>query len=254
MTSLRRTAALALTLSTLPALAQDGQSKVLVAQCTAGQGCACVLGATTMEETAVLLGVAPPPEGYVLLSTGETLSFDPRGLDALHRAHGGDGDCEIDLFPDEPAGEAIVPRDGLWAAEVRDVAFSQCNPMMERMLTASGALNRPPESRRLAWGGRFDPSVLDLYADPGHRTVWRPAGPNGWTGSIFEESACDGDTCSGVGVEAEMRIASPTHIRSSTVLDISSMVPDAGGMAEMAAMGLAACEVTMSFDIRHMGD
>ena len=248
----------AASLAAAPIVAQEAQQKVLVAQCEAGQGCACATGTTTLEETAVLLGVETPPAGHVLLNTADGLSFDPRGLDNLHRAYGGQGVCQIDLFPAEEeqpisAGD-IVPMDGLWAATILDVQFSQCNPMIETMLQSSGALNQAPESRRLNWNGRFDPNTMNMFAEEGQQSEWAQVGPNSWTGQIFDEGSCSGDACSGVSVDTNMTITSPTRIEATTLLNISSMMPDTGGMAEMAALGLADCDIRMFFNINRVGE
>ncbi|WP_146186111.1 hypothetical protein [Pontivivens insulae] len=242
----------------LPAAAMaQNEQKMLYAQCSAGQGCECQLSNVTLTEAAVLLAVPRPQGEFTLVREGNALTLDPRSIDDLHRSYGGSGQCEIDLFPNEPDGGSggIVPRDGLWQIALDDVQLTQCNPMVSQMLTASGVLNQPPQSHRIEWGGEFDPRQLDRMNEPGQRIEWRRSGPNSFTGEIFEVNTCQGaDPCTDTSVDVSATITSPTTIRSETVLSLLTMMGDAGGMAEMQALGLASCRARMMFDMTHQSD
>lgn len=266
------TAATALGLAPLAALA-DGPAPVLY--CTPGEGCA--VGEARISETdaGVLYGqpVTSGQVSIVYVVGSRKSSLVPMAPEAVHQTYGGTGPMDplvflpgetrnedaivvfapgdegqelaINLFPDAADG-GIVPRDGLWRVTSREQSFANCPAQMETMLRGSGMIDAQSETHRLAWGGRFDPSVLDFMNADGQQVTWEKTGPNGFEGELFEVTSGPGKVAADVGME----ITSPTQINSHVDLFIGALM----GGEELAALGLSNCKVFMTFDVQHISD
>ena len=177
------------------------------------------------------------------------LSFDPSGTDPIDvfapqdKEQGG----IINLFPEAGgAGDGLVPRDGLWRIKSRDQTFTNCPAEMVTMLRGSGMIDAQSDTHRLAWGGRFDPGVLDFMNADGQEISWHRTGPNSFEGNLFEIASGPAKVFADVGME----ITSPTQIDTFTDLFIGALM----GVEELAELGLSNCKVYMTFDMQHISD
>lgn len=274
--------AAALCLAPLAALA-DGPVPVLL--CNPGEGCAQGFGNISETDAGILYGenVTPGGVAIVYIEGQRAGSFVPMAPDAIHQAYGGSGrmpalhvlptstpeeivlsfdpsgtdpidvfapqDKEqggiINLFPEAVDGE-IVPRDGLWQVTSRDQSFTNCPAEMEAMLRGSGMIDAQSETHRLAWGGRFDPSVLNFMNADGQEISWHRTGPNSFEGNLFEVASGPANVFADVGME----IISPTQIDTFTDLFIGALM----GVEELAELGLSNCKVYMTFDMQYISD
>lgn len=284
-TSMRKMAtftAMALGLAPLAAMA-DGPIPVLL--CAPGEGCTQGFGKISETDTGVLFGqtVTPGQVAVVYIEGSRRGTLVSMAPEAVHQAYGGTGSMEalhllpgnspdelvlsfdkegvapievfapqdkaqervINLFPDAVDGE-IVPRDGLWQVTSRDQSFTNCPAEMEAMLRGSGMIDAQSETHRLAWGGRFDPSVLDFMNGDGQQITWDQTGPNNFEGELFDVTSGPGKVAADVGME----ITSPTQIDSHVDLFIGALM----GGEELAALGLSNCKVYMTFDVQHVSD
>lgn len=261
----------------------DGPIPVLL--CTPGGGCSQGFGKISETETGVLYGqsVTPGQVAVVYIEGNSNGSLVGMAPDAVHSAYGGTGlmsplhllpgsspnelvlsfdrdsaapievfapknktqDGVINLFPDAVDGE-LVPRDGLWQVTSRDQTFTNCPAEMEAMLRGSGMIDAQSETHRLAWGGRFEPSVLNFMNGDGQQITWERSGPNSFEGQLFEVASGPGK----VGADVGMEITSPRQINSYVDLFIGAMM----GGEELAALGLSNCKVYMTFDVQHVSD
>lgn len=284
-TSMRKMAtftAMALGLAPLAAMA-DGPIPVLL--CAPGEGCTQGFGKISETDTGVLFGqtVTPGQVAVVYIEGSRRGTLVSMAPEAVHQAYGGTGSMErlhllpgsspdemvlsfdqegvapievfapqdkaqervINLFPDAVDGE-IMPRDGLWQVTSRDQSFTDCPVEMEAMLRGSGMIDAQSETYRLAWGGRFDPSVLNFMNGDGQQITWDQTGPNNFEGELFDVTSGPGKVAADVGME----ITSPTQIDSHVDLFIGALM----GGEELAALGLSNCKVYMTFDVQHVSD
>jgi len=274
--------ATALALAPIAALA-DGPIPVLL--CAPGEGCTQGFGKISETDTGVLYGqsITPGQVAVVYIEGSRRGSLVSMAPEAVHQAYGGTGSMDalhllpgnspdelvlsfdkdgtepievfapqdkaqeniINLFPEAIDGD-IVPRDGLWRVTSRDQSFTNCPAEMEAMLRGSGMIDAQSETHRLAWGGRFDPSVLNFMNGDGQQITWERKGPNSFAGELFEVTSGPGKVAADVGMD----ITSPTQINSHVDLFIGALM----GGEELAALGLSNCKVYMTFDVQHVSD
>jgi hypothetical protein len=91
----------------------------------------------------------------------------------------------IVLFPDE----AILPRSGLWRAEIGPTQMTGCPAMMRDAFPVSaGALpGMTGGTRRMTFADPFHPDTLDMSRTAGVR--WAAAGANRWTSTDLAADA-----------------------------------------------------------------
>lgn len=234
--------------------------KMLLADCTQGQGCACAISNVNIGEASVLLGVPVPPgnyDDYVILRDGNNLSFETKTIDVLHRDFGGQGACAINPLPNAPAADpaddgGLVPLDGVWQIRSTGAEFNQCHPMIEEAVRGSGALTQNGASRRINWGGRFDPSQIEFDNVDGQAVVWTQTGPASFEGAMGDQQNCSGAGCSGLSVMMSVELTSPTTIAAQSVFDMGALMPDSAGM--VALPGMSDCRVKMDFAVERVSE
>jgi hypothetical protein len=254
----------ALLLVAAPAHAQNGvplaAPKLVYADCTEGEGCACAASAVNLGEAALLLGVPVPPgpfDAYVILRDGDRLQFEPSSLDDLHNRYGGQGACAINLFPATEAGVALeddelVPRDGVWQVSTIGAKFSQCNPTIETMVRSSGVLNTTGASKRINWNQKFDPAKIEFGNADGQLMNWNQVHPMSYEGTLIEVETCQG--CNPFTAEMSVEITSATKIKGQSRTNMAALFPDEETRASMASLGIGACQVTTDFALKHISD
>jgi len=225
-------AGLALLLSTSFATAQE---KVVVATCTSGEGCDCLLSDVTIEEARILLGEGPPPGVEPLLvQTSDGFVWSHVTASDLDLVLGGNGECELALFP------AIEPKDGLWRGTVASQNVSGCPAGLEsRLVPPLGGVN---ETRRMEWGGVFRP---DLISHPGDTPIqWTKITEDRYRGTMPMPATDQ------VRLSAEWisEIKDPEYVRSDLDVAIASAASGA------AMIGLANCKIHVVVEFRRIGD
>ncbi len=161
---------------------------------------------------------------------------------------------EIALFHPAPAGDQDaaglpVPRDGIWAITPREVTSDGCNPALAEGIRAGAMAATPGSERRIAWGGVARPEPIGFLNGSGAPMAWQRTDAQSFEGRLLDATRPEAT------VTADMRLTfhSPTQIDVASRLDLRSLM---GGIAEaqLAAMGLSGCRITMYFDLKHARD
>ncbi len=251
----------------LPALAQEPLLRVLI--CSPG-GCEIGTTALTAEDYRALTGqpdLQIDPARQTILITdmpGSKPVLTDAAPEDFDRVFGGDGTVvervftpddqgrvPIPLFDVAEGGDAgadgeIVPLDGAWRITSDEQVFEGCPAQMEAMFRSMGGIDQQDETHTIAWGGKFDPDVLDFLDGDGQEVTWTRTGPNSFEGKLFEVASGAG----GIGADVGMEILSPTQIASYSVLDIALLT---GGVDLSVMPGMADCKITMTFNMTHVG-
>ncbi|WP_133573900.1 hypothetical protein [Maritalea mobilis] len=151
----------------------------------------------------------------------------------------------------------IVPQDGLWRGDATGGSVEDCNPMMENMLQNNGAFTQKGETRRIKWGGKFDPNSMNIFNEEGAPMAWESTGENSYKGKIFDGSSCanaDTNSCTRVGATVTMQLISPTKIEGTTLVELGTLMGDTEAMAALKQMGMADCKVNVTYDVQRVGD
>lgn len=268
MRALTPLAILALMPFASPAAAQNAGEPFMILRCRTGVGCYSAPSQLSTPEVRALTG---KPNGRTLVyrNDNEVGIISPLSAEDVSSVYGerlipvdahlepfkdapakdvfedGDGKPrEIDLFPEEPGQAAMAPKDGLWRITSVGQDFEGCNPGIAQAL-ASQASTVPSQTHQLNWGGRFDPAVTNFLNAEGQRLEWTKVSARKYTGLLF---AVTGDAAS-VSTDVSMEMISPELIKATSLLDINSLIPDAAGRAELAALGFLDCKITMHFDM-----
>lgn len=230
-------------LSLLPSLAlaqQGGGEKLVVAKCSAGQGCRCALSDFDLETVSFLTGQDLPPEAvkgtYVMMDGAAHLS--PLSPDEVHRQAGGTGRCEMALF------DPVLPRDGLWQGTVRVQSMQGCHPMVAEMVPAIAA--GMEMRQQIDWDGRFHPQKL-AAGETGDVVDWREQGPGSFTGRLRVPQNDMLTITSGLTA----RLVTPDRATATLRLRLAAQ---GGNKAVMEAAGMADCRSFAVYDFRRIGD
>ena len=226
-----------------PAQAEGNQGtggKAIYADCRDG-GCRCMLSALTPGEVSVLIGTAPP-EGardWVVVSYADTYFWSPQSLEDIDRAMGGDGRCDLELFP------PVIPHDGTWTGSVRTTKITGCPKEMAQSLP--GMVSGLVFSRYIAWDGVFHPDKLTM--NPSDQVVsWTEKSPTLFQGKLMAP------------VQSDM--LSITGSLTSSLVDADSAVAHfylrvaagrGANAAALAMLGLADCRVESSYQFTRSG-
>ena len=168
--------------------------------------------------------------------------------EGLSRSYSGDGECPIELFPDEP----IVPRDGLWRWNTAGTSVRGCPSMLAAMMADPAGLGVSP-SERVRWNGRFNPALFSHEADMAAYT-WRDQGGDNWKTDPIAGSGCENGVCTSTSVQLWMSLVSATKARGHLVYKMSIAGAGAEAMATLAGFGMDACNVTVRYEIDHIAD
>lgn len=224
-----------------PAAAEE---KAVMAECGSA-GCTCTLTAVTQSEMAVVYGMdaAPSPDSVLVLAEDQAPAWSAVSADELDLLYGGDGQCTLQLFPD------LVPKDGLWEGRVEARTITGCPPAMAPALeTATSAMVM---SRRISWGGRFDPDKLRDPAAADSAFVWSDRGGGAWTGTgKFNRQSGP----LGLDMQSTARIVAEDLAHAGMRISVSMAAADAQAKAILKAAGLTNCRVEARYVFRHVGD
>ncbi len=287
----RRTllSALAMALATpLTAALAQGLDKMPILFCKTSQGCWQGQSHVTPDELRVLLGDQVPAAAtsqthtivYVDGNSDPVVSDMPAS--EINRLYGG-SDAIADIWLANPGGggqrpdgavtaeelgispqatlfypqspqtdgdaSSLVPLDGLWSAKPREFSFKTCNSMLEQMLGGALAGIRSEETRHIVWNGRFDPHKFDFVNGENQSVSWTQIGAHKYTGRLVEVS----EDQTHIFSDLTLTLISERLIDATSLLNIQSLLGGAGG-AEMDALGFSDCEITMHFDLMHVGD
>lgn len=238
-------------------LSSSLQADIRIATCAAGEGCTCALSPITINDLDLLeveiIGGAQASD-----PTRDVMVFEYRQNRAswvsvtpgeIHRQFGGEGDCPIELFPEEPP---LVPLDGTWLWRSLNEAVTGCPALMAEALTAS----RPETlSVRVAWDGRFDPARLAsaLPAAPAMEMApyaWRELAENRWLSDNIRSRSCEDGTCVDMALTLAMGLVAEDRITG--ILSLRSRIE--GGAADVLdAFGMKECRVRVHYEIRRTG-
>lgn len=218
-----------------PALAED---QILVADC-GDAGCTCFLSPVTLSDYEVVTG-SPPPEGaenMVLVNFKGDYIWSNSSPDEIDLAAGGDGTCEIDLFP-------IVPQDGLWRGSVRVQNVVGCLPQVSEMLPPM--VDGTNAQKQIRWDGKFHPShfVIGSSAD---QIRWTERNPTQFEGvfPVPPNGTLD------VSVTSTATLTAPDRAEATLALRLSA-APGANAAA-LAMIGMADCRVDAVYDFERVG-
>lgn len=168
--------------------------------------------------------------------------------ESLSRSYSGNGECPIELFPDEP----IVPRDGLWQWNTLGTSVRGCPPMLAAMMADPAALGVSP-SERVNWNGNFNPALFSHEADMAAYT-WRDQGGDNWKTDPIAGSGCENGVCTSTSVQLWMSLVGANKARGHLVYKMSISGAGAEAMATLAGFGMDACNVTVRYEIDHIAD
>lgn len=224
-----------------------------VATCRLG-GCECSLSPLSAEDIVFVwdletLDITPTDLTSATLVVDldhDAIYWTDATRESIDRAYQGDGNCPIELFPDEP----LVPRDGTWRWQVTGTSIGGCPPLLAAAL---GASLPDTHTVRVDWGGRFDPARLSTSPEMSVYR-WRDTGGNTSTTEPHGGRDCDGGTCSSASVRLWMSLVSPELIRGHMVLKTRVDTPDAAAGQVLAALGIGACDVVVGYRIDHIRD
>ena len=231
--------------ATLPlALQAQSMGGTTYADCRGGAGCRCVLSDLTAEDVAVVMGddAANPKAADMILIADETgLRWSSQTVDQADAAHGGDGVCPIELFP------AIQPRDGTWTGTVRATDISACPGPLSQMLPAM--TETMVMSRRIAWGGSFDPRQLG--SDPNSGAIaWTGLSPTVYSGRLVVPGAA-----AAMNVDGRLSATLTSEETAAATLRLHvGMGMEGPAAAVLSQAGLADCRVTAHYSFRRTGD
>ncbi len=223
-----------------PVAAQSLQD-VTTVNCAAGNGCRCALSGISAYNMAWLLNQQDPPansDTLILLTADGVTRWSSMTPDQADADHGGDGTCEIEVFP------AVIPADGTWAGKVRAQDFTGCAPQVAEMVP--GMVAGMTFSRQVAWNGRFDPALLS--ADPTSKIVsWRALHANLFAGQLNTPVKSDVLQVTGA---LSSRLLTPDTATATLRLRVGTDAKNAG---VLAALGMADCRVTAIYDFERTG-
>ncbi len=223
-----------------PAAAQSMQD-VTTAVCTAGNGCRCALSGISASNMAWLLNEQDPPanaDALILLTVDGVTRWSPLTPDQADAENGGDGSCEIEVFP------PTVAEDGIWGGRVRTQDITGCAAQVAEMVP--GMVAGMSFSRQIAWNGRFDPAQLN--ENPARQVVaWRELHPNLYAGQL--NNPVENDVLKVTGVLSS-RLIDPDTASATLRLRVGAAGRNA---AALAALGMADCRVTAIYDFERVG-
>lgn len=148
------------------------------------------------------------------------------------------------------AEDALVPRDGTWQSKTRETAFAECGPMVEGMFKNVLAKHVKMTSRKVAWGGVFDPDKMRDFDDgPSQTVTWTKTGPNSYDGKVVQKTT-DGKPMG--SADLTMTLVSEDRIDATSAVSFQSMMPEAS--SAMAQLGAENCQIKTSFEIERIGD
>ena len=215
------------------ARAEDGS--VFYVTCAEG-GCECHLTDLPFSDAEFLMDEAAPTgatEPY-LYDDGSGPSWGAAITpDELDLTWGGDGSCEIFLFP------AIIPEDGLWLGTAHERSVADCPRGLSAALDP--ALAGILERRRMEWGGIFHPGQIASSQTP---IQWTKITDDLYSGMMPLNSGGP-ITISAVW---ESEIKNPRYVRSVVRIRIRSSA------AGTASFGLANCRISAVVDFNRIGD
>ena len=232
--------------ATLPLAAQaQSTGGTTYADCRGGAGCRCVLSDLTAEEVAIVMGdeaANPKAADMILIADDAGLRWSSQTVDQADAAHGGDGVCPIELFP------TIQPRDGTWTGTVRATDSSACpGPLAEMLPSMTQTMVM---SRRISWGGTFDPRQLGT--DPDSEAIaWTELSPTVYSGRL----ALPGGVGGAMKVDGRLSATLTSEETAAATLRLHLGIGVEGPAAAMLAQaGLADCRVTAHYSFRRTGD
>lgn len=218
-----------------PSAAQSLQD-VTTVTCKAGAGCRCALSGINAFDMAWLLNQQDPPtnaDKLILLTVDGVTRWSPQTPDQADAHNGGDGICEIEVFP------PVLPEDGNWSGKVRAQDFTGCAPQVAELVP--GMVAGMTFSRKIAWNGRFDPAQLS--ADPSSKIVsWSERHPNLFAGQL--NSPVKSEVLQVTGALSS-RLIAPHKATTTLRLRVGASGKNA---AALAALGMADCRVTAIYD------
>jgi len=228
-------------------------ANVTVASCKLG-GCECVASPHSAADIIEALGFEPiGPEPVDPTVSTLVVDFDHNYVywtdasrEQIDRAYSGNGECPIELFPDED----IVPRDGLWRWNTVSTSVRGCPAMMAEMMGDPAGLG-DSHSARVRWNGRFDPARL---ADNADMSVyrWVDNGSGNWTTIPIADSGCEDGVCQSISIRLWMSLVSER--RATGHLTYNMRITGSSGQAALAALGMDSCMVTVRYRIDHVAD
>jgi hypothetical protein len=230
---------LLLPLLLLPATA-SAEDAIIFADC-GNAGCTCHISAISADEIALVTGQPTPADAaqqtLVMFDGAFTWSRTPR--DDLDLAMGGDGVCEIEVFP------ALVPEDGTWTGTVEVTGITGCAPMVAEMVP--GMVAGMSQTQQIAWGGVFDPARL---ATGGTSPVvrWTRVRPDHFTGTV----PMDANGVIDISVNATATLTAPD--RAEATLSIRFDPVSGANAATLGLIGMNGCEANAAYEFRRTGD
>jgi hypothetical protein len=221
--------------STTAARAED---QILYAEC-GDSGCSCMLSPVTLGEYEALMGTAPPPgaENMVLVNNKGEFIWSPSSADEIDLAAGGDGTCEIEVFP-------IIPQDGTWLGSVRVQDVQGCPPKVDEMVPP--IVDNFDSAQSIVWNGKFHPSEF-VIGDAPDRMRWTERSSTQFDG-VFPVPP--NDTLD-VSITATATLTAPDKAEATVAIRIAG----APGVdpAALALLGMADCRVDAVYDFTRTG-
>lgn len=250
--SILAAAAFGLAASASPAVMASG---VALAFCGV-DGCTCAVSAVTADELISAAGYDTAGDAPID-RTSATLVVDHEhrvifwsdaSREAIDRSYGGNGECPIELFPDDP----LIPRDGLWRWNTVSTAVRGCPPMLAGMFANTGALDLA-HSERVTWNGQFNPARFAGNADMS-AYQWVDRGNHSWTTVPIADSGCSDGACQSVSIQLWMTLVSETKTRGHLTYDMEISGAGAEARQVLAATGMGACNVVVRYEIDRIAD
>lgn len=221
----------------LPAQARSG-AEVTFVSCKQGSGCRCALSGMDASLVASLLNNQDPPANadQLILLTDEAgtmwSALTPDGADAKY---GGNGLCPIEVF------SPVQPEDGTWVGSVRTRAVTGCPDQVTALVP--GMVAEMVFSRRITWGGRFDPAMLSEAPDTGVVT-WTELTPVLYRGRL---NTPEDQSILEVNGDLTASLVAPDKATATLRLRIGASGANA---AALAALGMTDCRTTAVYDFR----
>lgn len=226
----------ALVILPAPALAEDA---IIFADCADG-GCTCHISAISADEIALITGQPTPSDAArqtLVMHDGQfTWSRTPR--DDLDLAMGGDGVCQIEVFPQ------IIPEDGIWTGTVDVTGINGCHPQVAAMVPPM--VEGMSQTQRITWGGVFDPALL-ATGGKSPAVQWTRLRPDYFTGTV--PSLANGVL--DVSVAATATLTAPD--RAAATLTIRFAPVSGADVGALALIGMNGCQADASYDFRRTG-
>lgn len=219
-----------------PAFAEDA---IIFADC-GDAGCTCHISAISAEDIAAVSGQPVPSDAArqtLVLHDGQfTWSRTPR--DDIDLAMGGDGVCEIEVFPE------IIPEDGTWSGTVEVTGISGCHPQVATLVPP--LVDGMTQTKSIVWGGVFDPARL---ATGGQSPVvqWTRVRSDHFTGTVPMKP----NGVLTVSVDATATLVAPD--RAEATLSIRFDPVAASDAGALAVIGMNGCAANAAYDFRRSG-